>query len=275
MNVLGIGDNVVDIYLPEKVGFPGGNALNFTAFAKKLGAESEFIGTFGTDLLGKKVKEALDYLNVKYDKSKTFPGDNGFTRVMLDGGDRRFVFSNHGGVSKVYGIFAQPDNFINRDLVHFNVNGNCDNLIDYVNREKTKIVYDFSDFEIGKERLAKLISSIDLACFSMPAASKESITKFCGMLKAINPRINVLCTSGSKGAHFFEARTGRLTAVKAKKIQVKDTMGAGDAFITYFSLNFFNKERVNSVINILNGATEFAASQCLVDGSFGYGFEVK
>lgn len=36
MNVLGLGDNVVDKYVNLKIMYPGGNALNFAVFAKSL-----------------------------------------------------------------------------------------------------------------------------------------------------------------------------------------------------------------------------------------------
>lgn len=35
MKVLGIGDNVVDKYVHLRMMYPGGNALNFSVFAKK------------------------------------------------------------------------------------------------------------------------------------------------------------------------------------------------------------------------------------------------
>ncbi|MFT8459776.1 MAG: PfkB family carbohydrate kinase [Liquorilactobacillus ghanensis] len=275
MKVLGIGDNVVDVYIPERIGFPGGNALNFSVFAKKLGHDAEFIGTFGSDFFGKNVKKILAKLKIKNDNSRTLQGENGFTKVELKNGDRKFIYSNHGGVTKTEGVFARPEYFWDKDLVHFNINGNCDQLIEYVNRENTKIIYDFSDFKINENKLQYLILRIDLACFSMPNVSRSSVSAFCKTLKKINSKISVLCTSGSKGAYFFEGKTNQLTFVEAKKIKVKDTMGAGDSFITYFSLNYFEKNQKKSIKSILEAATDFAALQCLKDGSFGYKFTIQ
>ena len=44
LKVLGIGDNVCDVYLHKEIMYPGGQALNFTAYAKKLGADADFMG---------------------------------------------------------------------------------------------------------------------------------------------------------------------------------------------------------------------------------------
>ena len=50
VKVLGFGDNVVDKYEHIKTMYPGGNAVNFAVFAKKLGAErSAYMGIFGSD----------------------------------------------------------------------------------------------------------------------------------------------------------------------------------------------------------------------------------
>lgn len=44
MKVLGIGDNVCDKYLHLKQMFPGGQALNFSVYAKLLGINSAILG---------------------------------------------------------------------------------------------------------------------------------------------------------------------------------------------------------------------------------------
>lgn len=48
MKVLGLGDNVVDKYENLGIMYPGGNSLNF-AVLQKLGHESSFMGSFGSD----------------------------------------------------------------------------------------------------------------------------------------------------------------------------------------------------------------------------------
>ena len=38
--VIGIGDNVCDKYYPAKIMYPGGQAMNFSVYAKMLGADA-------------------------------------------------------------------------------------------------------------------------------------------------------------------------------------------------------------------------------------------
>ena len=56
--VIGIGDNVCDKYYPSKIMYPGGQAMNFSVYAKKMGADSAYMGVFGSlSYLGQIMKE--------------------------------------------------------------------------------------------------------------------------------------------------------------------------------------------------------------------------
>lgn len=59
MKVLGIGDNVVDKYVHQRTMYPGGNALNFSVFAKGEGADAAFLGVFGDDDEARLVENTL------------------------------------------------------------------------------------------------------------------------------------------------------------------------------------------------------------------------
>ena len=48
--MLGIGDNVVDKYLNDKLMYPGGNALNFAVYCRMLNCDAAYIGGFGDDV---------------------------------------------------------------------------------------------------------------------------------------------------------------------------------------------------------------------------------
>ena len=46
LKVLGLGDNVCDVYLHTGTMYPGGQAVNFAVYARMLGAESDFMVVF-------------------------------------------------------------------------------------------------------------------------------------------------------------------------------------------------------------------------------------
>lgn len=62
-----------------------------------------------------------------------------------------------------------------------------------------------------------------------------------------------------------------------KLVKAVDTMGAGDSFITSFIVEYMSRMKKGiwgkeTVIKeSLKIAAEFSSSQCLVDGSFGFG----
>ena len=49
IRILGLGDNVVDRFLDRGRMYPGGQAMNVAVYASMLGAESGYLGVFGTD----------------------------------------------------------------------------------------------------------------------------------------------------------------------------------------------------------------------------------
>ncbi|UIY31758.1 PfkB family carbohydrate kinase (plasmid) [Neorhizobium galegae] len=98
--VLGLGDNVVDRYLNTGQMYPGGNALNFAVYAKMLGADAAFLGTFGTDAAARHVRATLEALCVPATHSRIIEGENGHADVRVVDGNREFVFSNKGGVAR-------------------------------------------------------------------------------------------------------------------------------------------------------------------------------
>ena len=60
VKVLGLGDNVCDVYLHTGTMYPGGQAVNFAVYARMLGAESDFMGVFGKDAVADHVQASLD-----------------------------------------------------------------------------------------------------------------------------------------------------------------------------------------------------------------------
>ena len=267
MKVVGIGDNVIDIYCDQKVMYVGGNALNFCVFSEEVGSSSSFVGNFGNDELSKFAISTLKKLNIDISHSKRLEGENGYSKVNLNNGDREFIYSNRGGVLKNKILLEQDDlDFINRnDLVHFNINGNSDDYLKYINGPK--IVYDFSDL-FDESIIKRNAPYIDLACFSCPKYSEKEMFDLIDKVKKIGIE-RVLCTSGAKGAWINDGN--HVIHVPAHIVSPIDTMGAGDSFIAYVSNNIFGKDKSKKIKDILTEASYYSSKQVMRNGSFGYG----
>ena len=98
VKVLGLGDNVCDVYLHTDTMYPGGQAVNFAVYARELGAESDYMGVFGRDAVAEHVQAVLKKHGVGIGHCRSYEGENGFARVTLVDGDRVFKGSNRGGV---------------------------------------------------------------------------------------------------------------------------------------------------------------------------------
>ena len=85
MNVIGIGDNVVDKYVHTQTMYPGGNALNFAAYAAMLGHNAAYLGIFGNDAAAEHVMQVLDKVGVKWPHCLQVAGENGCAQLKIEG----------------------------------------------------------------------------------------------------------------------------------------------------------------------------------------------
>lgn len=274
MKVLAIGDNVMDIYLDSKRIFPGGNAVNFSVMATRMpGITSGYLGNFGNDNLAELMKNTLKKFNVNIDHCKNLKGESGYSLVKVVNGDRKFLASNRGGVLNQGIKISDDKDYINAmDLIHLSVNGKGKEIINYIN--KPKIVYDYSDFS-NEDEITLTINNVDLACFSVGNISKDKVVERARQLQSMgNYHTILLFTMGKQGAMVF---TGNRCYYQSAQLtnHIKDTMGAGDSFITYFSTGLLRENwDISSIPNILKSASLFSAKQLQIDGSLGVSFKI-
>ncbi|GAF37711.1 PfkB family carbohydrate kinase [Lentilactobacillus farraginis] len=277
MKVVGVGDNVVDMYVDKGKMFLGGNALNFSVFASKLQYQSAFVGVFGNDPLADYARAVLKNFKIELQHSKIIAGENGYSRVTIKDGDRVFLDSNKGGVlSPGLKLNENDIHYINQfSVAHFNINGLADSYLSRI--RGPKIIYDFSDL-YTIEKVKQLAPFIDLGCFSVSHLSRHEIVDLCKMGYSAGIKL-VLCTMGSKGAVAYSGN--QFTWQPALASTAVDTMGAGDAFITAFGINTFhlqmtkeNYQLESDLKESLVLASKFAAQQIKIPGSFDYGTDL-
>ncbi|MCT3391433.1 PfkB family carbohydrate kinase [Lentilactobacillus hilgardii] len=271
MKVIGVGDNVVDMYIDKGKMFLGGNALNFAVFASKLNYSAAFLGVFGDDKLADYAKSTLQHFKIDLGHSKTKHGENGYSRVTVENGDRTFIDSNQGGVlQKGLDLSSKDIDYINNfSVAHFNINGAADSYLPKI--KGPKIIYDFSDL-YTYPKIKEVAHWINVGCFSVGNMTRQNVIRLCKRVAGTGIKL-VLCTMGSNGAVVYAA--GKFFWQPAIPTQVVDTMGAGDSFITAFGTNLFNDKfgEINDfrIKASLREAADFAAQQVKVPGSFDYG----
>ncbi|MNH97173.1 Fructosamine kinase FrlD [compost metagenome] len=267
MKVLGIGDNVVDKYVHLKIMYPGGNAVNFSVFAKKLGAEAAFIGTFGDDPEAQHVEKVLQELHIEISRCRHFSGENGCARVTLENGDRVFLGSNEGGVTRLNPLkLTEGDKAYIREfaVMHTGLYSHTGHILHELRSLGVPISFDFSD-DFEEDQVNQYVQYADYAFFSCSHMSHEDTLTYIKSKWSREDQL-IIATRGSEPAIVYDGV--RFYFQEPEVVEAVDTMGAGDSFIAAFLLKYLAEGDIQA--SMLE-ASRFAAQSCLVEGSFGYG----
>ncbi len=284
MRVIGIGDNVCDKYEHLKMMFPGGQALNFAVYAKMLGADASYMGVFGSDAVADHVIATLDELQVEHSHCRQYEGENGCARVTLVDGDRVFLGSNRGGVTK-----EKPLDLTGADLeyiggfshVHTSNNSHFDSQLAKVKSTGVPLSYDFSGRWNEPDRVERVAPYADYAFLSCGSIPEEEAMDICRNMYQAGIK-KVIATRGSYGALFYDG-VGFFSQ-PPKLVKAIDTLGAGDSFAAAFLLSFTESmerepEKMKNdrgfyekeLKKALEAGAEFASKTCMVQGAFGHG----
>jgi fructoselysine 6-kinase len=275
MKVLGLGDNVVDKYVHLHTMYPGGNALNFSVYAKQLGVESSYMGTFGSDTASDHIQAVLAQLGIEKSRCRQVEGENGYALVTVQDGDRVFAGSNNGGVQKDHKLVLSVEDLKylrGFDLIHTSYYSYIEAELDKIKTLGIPISFDFSDefTDADIERISPYVRFSFLSCSHL---KEDEVIDLVHKVYSYGSEI-VVATRGAEGALLFDGHN--LYRQKPNLVEAIDTLGAGDSFITAFLLNYLEPHIDNKrdhIHDCLAKAAEFAAMNCMVDGAFGHGLK--
>lgn len=296
MKVLGIGDNVVDVYTHTNTMYPGGNALNFAVYAAGFGVEAAYLGMFGDDRPAHHVYHTIREIGLDVSHCRFRHGENGYAKVRLEDGDRRFVGSNKGGVNKIYPFeltgldYAYIGQF---DIVHTSIFSYLEPELEQLGKHSRFLSMDFSD-SASEDYLKQCAPHLDCACLSCGDMPADEIQEKMNRILGYGCRRIVIATRGAKGAMVMA--DGRLYEQSPCLVKAKDTMGAGDSFITSFLVHYL--EELSGAVDFPAGsgsrgtvtreafqvlaaqtslyqAAVYSAENCGKDGAFGYGVDYE
>lgn len=284
MKALGFGDNIVDRYLDRGKLYPGGNCVNFAVFARRLGADSSYLGVFGSDEHGAFLKAAIDAEGVDASRSVTRDGPSGISTISIVDGDRVFGGWNGGGVTVSDPLELDEDLLAyvaGFELVHSSVYSRSEQELPKVHASGPLVSYDFSSEEEFRTSVyfAKVCPSVDLALISCSGLRIHDTERLLADLVAHGAGM-ALGTRGALGAVVYDGReyiTAPAVPLPAADVPI-DTMGCGDAFLTAFAVTLAESgwhrqagPDTAAIRGALHAGATFAARQCLVEGAFGHG----
>mgnify|MGYP000845336840 CR=1 FL=1 len=269
MNMLALGDNVVDCYLDQRMYYPGGNAVNVAVGCKRAGFERvEYLGVFGDDPEAEHLKWALRQEGVAYDRSRKVYAITGHPQVQLTPeGDREFVGGPKNTAQHIVRIHLMPgDTSYMRqfDICHTSCYSSIEPELATM-RSACELSYDFSNLALKEAYLALVCPHLRFAFFSGSGLDDAQTAALVSTVHGYGVEI-IGITQGSKGALF--SRRGILYRQGIKPVQVVDTMGAGDSFIAGFLTRFLHGAVMEEALDF---AADCAAQTCTTYGGFGYG----
>lgn len=265
IRIAGMGDNVVDCYQALGLMFPGGNALNTAVFARRLGAETAYVGAVSDDPAGRAIRTALLAEGVDIGRLRILPGTTAWCRIGHENGDRVFV-----GYDLGVSMFtpAQEDfAFIaGFDATHLGRSSGLDEHLTTI-QGKSLLSYDFSTrlAHPGRDRILPLCF---LASFSGGGLSDAEAAETARAATAQGARW-ALVTRGARGAVL--AGPAGVVETAAVPTDVVDTLGAGDTMIASVLVGLLRDEDPESIL--ADGARR-AAATCRVHGAFGHGVPI-
>lgn len=275
-SIICIGDNVADKFVDRGIMYPGGNALNVSVHAARLGMKSAYLGIYGTDDVAALNRAVLAELGVDDSHSRQVPGENGFACVQVQQGDRVFLGSNKGGVAKTtpWRFSSEDIDYIKGfDSIHTSVNSYIDDELALLAGTGLPIAYDYSVkwTDALLEKTAKNCRIGFFSCGHLGEGETRAVLAHalgCGMTLAV----------ATRGAHGALCCWGdQCLTQPAIPVQVVDTMGAGDAFIAGFLCRLTDLGAIgaapsaDNLAQALRAGAEFAGVVCQQEGAFGHG----
>lgn len=277
--IMGIGIATMDIYCHQRRMYPGGNEFNIAYNAKLLGADAGFMGVFADDMVGRILEQTLADIGVDASHSHHESGSSGYALVDLREGDRVFLDWNKEGVTDLY-----PFTFTEEEIQYIKTfDVACISWGARVNLNRLKklsaagvtICYDFYD-NFTDDDIQSISPYIRYGFFSSSHISEEEARGIlkkcadCGCSIAVATRGHDATIAYDGENYYYQ---------NICKVKPKDTMGAGDSFISAFITNYLSAEADelkagDKITASLKNAAEYAATVVVKDGSLGVGYDV-
>ena len=241
MRFIAIGDNCIDYYVSDGKKYPGGNAVNFAVYIKKLGGDSAYLGVVGDDENGKLISKALKDKGVDVRGLRIQEGNTAITDIALVNGERKFTNYDQ-GVYQDFKMFPREIDLVNSfPYIHTAIGGKCEN---YLLRFKNSIIsYDFST-KYDQDYIRNVCTDIDYAFISY----NEDDLNVRNLLKSMvswGAKVAV-ATLGEKGSLAYDGSTYYTLGIV--EAEVIDTLGAGDSFIAGFMYSIASGESIDDAL---------------------------
>lgn len=249
MDIICFGEALIDFkeegHLNFK-GYEGGSPMNVAIAASRLGAEVGFINQFSTDMFGQTLKAYLAKNKVDTSFSTESDAPSSLAFVSEQDGDAHFSFMNNGAADTLYNPQPRPTlpdsvklmQFGSISLLNEPTASAITDVIAAHQQGRTVVhdpnvrpalIHDKNEYKKKLKGWLELSNVVKVSTQDLdwlyPDTASEEIAKSWLELGAEA----VIVTNGGEGATLYRKGKDPLF-VASKKVEVIDTVGAGDTF---------------------------------------------
>jgi fructokinase len=254
---------------------PGGAPMNVTLNLHQLGLDSRLISAVGKDADGEKLLYFLKSFDLPLNLIQEISNQE-TSKVLVDDTDKENI--KYTIVSPVAWDFIQwnqemDETVSNADAFVFGTLGirNQESLSTLLRLLQHQVVrvfdanlrtpyYDFKVIEklLGHTDILK-INEDELIIFADYFNVDPSIESLCAYLDQHFPMDLICITQGSKGAAIYQK--GKVISHSGYKVQVEDSIGAGDAFLSGFVMSYLNEKSMEDTLDFACKLGAFVATK--------------
>lgn len=254
---------------------PGGAPMNVTLNLHQLGLDSRLISAVGKDADGEKLLYFLKSFDLPLNLIQEI-SNHETSKVLVDDTDKENI--KYTIVSPVAWDFIQwnqemDETVSNADAFVFGTLGvrNQESLSTLLRLLQHQVVRVFDanlrtpyyDFEVIEKLLGHTdilkINEDELIIFADYFNVDPSIESLCAYLDQHFPMDLICITQGSKGAAIYQK--GKVISHSGYKVQVEDSIGAGDAFLSGFVMSYLNEKSMEDTLDFACKLGAFVATK--------------
>jgi fructokinase len=254
---------------------PGGAPMNVTLNLHQLGLDSRLISAVGKDADGEKLLYFLKSFDLPLNLIQEI-SNHETSKVLVDDTDKENI--KYTIVSPVAWDFIQwnqemDETVSNADAFVFGTLGvrnqvSLSTLLRLLQHQVVRVFdanlrtpyYDFEVIEklLGHTDILK-INEDELIIFADYFNVDPSIESLCAYLDQHFPMDLICITQGSKGAAIYQK--GKVISHSGYKVQVEDSIGAGDAFLSGFVISYLNEKSMEDTLDFACKLGAFVATK--------------
>ncbi len=276
MKTLSIGEILWDL-LPSGAK-EGGAPMNVAIHMKKLGHDALFAGKVGNDAMGRSLasfllKHGIDTSLLQTDHSLPtgtveveFKNNHDVTFDIVDnvaydnmGVDTELLYAAKDADAIVYGTLASRHETTRETILKLLDATSGVKVVD-VNLRPPYDTKEITALMLSKADIAKLnnyeIQTI-AEWYKIDLPERDTLAWFADRF-----RLKLVClTKGENGAMTYESASGNILEHRGYKVNVADTVGAGDAFLSGFLFSFLNKKSLEESLTLASAVGALVASK--------------